>query len=52
MRQEKTEAILLISDLADLEMIMKIASLLGINPGSTEPMLQAEIRLINNFCKR
>ena len=41
----------LLGDLANSDVIMNNPLFLGTYPGNTEPMLQAEIGLIKNFCK-
>jgi CDP-6-deoxy-D-xylo-4-hexulose-3-dehydrase len=51
LRQERPESIRLVGDLADSDDIMNSTLFLGTYPGLTEPMLQAEIWVIQAFVK-
>jgi CDP-6-deoxy-D-xylo-4-hexulose-3-dehydrase len=51
LRQDRPESMRLVGDLADSDMIMNNTLFLGTYPGLTEPMLQAEIGVIQAFAK-
>jgi len=51
LRQERPESMRLVGDLADSDVIMNNTLFLGTYPGLTEPMLQAEIGVIQVFVK-
>jgi CDP-6-deoxy-D-xylo-4-hexulose-3-dehydrase len=52
LRQERPDSMRLVGDLADSDVIMNNTLFLGTYPGLTEEMLQAEIRVIQDFCLR
>jgi len=51
LRQERPESIRLVGNLADSDLIMNSTLFLGTYPGLTEPMLQAEIGVIQGFVR-
>ena len=51
LRHERPESMRLVGDLADSDVIMNNTLFLGTYPGLTEPMLQAEIGVIQEFVK-
>jgi CDP-6-deoxy-D-xylo-4-hexulose-3-dehydrase len=52
LRHDRPESMRLVGKLADSDLIMNSTLFLGTYPGLTEPMLQAEIGVIQKFCKR
>lgn len=51
LRQDRPESMRIVGDLADSDVIMNRTLFLGTYPGLTEPMLQAEIGVIQAFVK-
>jgi CDP-6-deoxy-D-xylo-4-hexulose-3-dehydrase len=52
LRQERPDSMRTVGQLLDSDVIMNTTLFLGTFPGLTEPMLQAEIGVITNFCER
>jgi CDP-6-deoxy-D-xylo-4-hexulose-3-dehydrase len=50
LRRERPESMRLVGELSDSDKIMNNTLFLGTYPGLTEPMLQAEIQVIQAFC--